>query len=308
MISHTLLLLTLAFPAQASYTWDYFADKFATDLAPIIVLFGEQVTKQFLSESTTILDNIIFAVAPLGVITAIVSVIRVHGDASLKAFIGRAQEAHGVAEAELCSSTSRDVCELWSNGGISRVFGRPKIIEFVFSGESDFYPKFASGGRSKHAKYPACGIRKAASFFNCGPEDTDPASWEEVGVDGSIQKQASEDQQRFAPYPNLSLNIGIRPFPRLLRAHWLAAGVGIMLQSSFFIFAAWATYYAKHLWEDGRPPEQWTFPVAATGTGFLVVGMFTCALLIERSTLERRYKKNGKNVSWPSLVPSRPEI
>ncbi|CAG8980881.1 hypothetical protein HYALB_00013186 [Hymenoscyphus albidus] len=111
--------------------WEDFMNNFATDLAPIIVLFGEQVSKQFLSESTSIWDNIIFGMAPLGVITAIVSAIRVYGNASLKAFIGRAQEAHGQAEAKLCSSTSDDVCELWSNGGFCRVFGRPKILEFV---------------------------------------------------------------------------------------------------------------------------------------------------------------------------------
>ncbi|TGJ71906.1 hypothetical protein EYR41_003832 [Orbilia oligospora] len=45
---------------------DDFADNFATDLAPLIALFGEQVTRQFLSESLSIWDNIIFAMAPLG--------------------------------------------------------------------------------------------------------------------------------------------------------------------------------------------------------------------------------------------------
>ncbi|KAF2192437.1 hypothetical protein K469DRAFT_554721 [Zopfia rhizophila CBS 207.26] len=113
--------------------WNEFTNNFATDIALIITLFGEQVTKQFLSESTSFLDNIIFGVAPLGILTVVVSVIRVYGNALLKSFIGRAQEAHGVAEAELCSSTSEDVCELWSNGGICRVFGRLKILEFFYT-------------------------------------------------------------------------------------------------------------------------------------------------------------------------------
>lgn len=110
--------LQLPTPAAALTSaegWSDFADNFATDLAPqppLITLFGEQVTKQFLSKSTGFLDNISFGLAPLGIITAVVSAIRLYGKASLKSFIGRAQEAHGVAEAELCSSTSHDVCEL----------------------------------------------------------------------------------------------------------------------------------------------------------------------------------------------------
>jgi len=31
-----------------------------------------------------------------------------------------------------CSSTSRDVCKLYNNGGIARVFGQPKLLELVF--------------------------------------------------------------------------------------------------------------------------------------------------------------------------------
>ncbi|KAK1766094.1 hypothetical protein QBC33DRAFT_541800 [Phialemonium atrogriseum] len=133
---HSSLSLAAFAAAESTAQWNEFADNFATDLSPIVALFGEQVTKQFLSESTGFLDNIIFGVAPLGILTAVVSAIRVYGNASLKSFIGRAQEAHGVAEAELCSSTSQDVCELWSNGGICRVFGPLAWAQFVRSGYS----------------------------------------------------------------------------------------------------------------------------------------------------------------------------
>ena len=283
MIAHVAVLLTLALPVCGAYGWDNFADNFATDIAPVVVLFGEQVTKQFLSESTSFLDNIIFAVAPLGVLTAVVSVIRVWGNASLKAFIGRAQEAHGIAEAELCSSTSRDVCELWSNGGISRVFGRPKILEFIHSGANDFYPVFPSEGHAKIIKHPSCGIEEPKSFFG-----SEKSPWKEIGQDDS---SGPDDEPRFAPHPNLSLNIGIRPFPRWLRVHWFIAVFGILLQSSFFGYAAWACYSQKKLRQNGKPPQRWAFPLAAAGTGSLIGGMALCAMLIERSTRERRFKK-----------------
>ena len=77
--------------------WDDFSNNLATDLALFLSLFGEQVTKQYLSESIYNVDYIIFALAPLGILTAIVSVIRVCGSPMLRALIGRAQEGGGVA-------------------------------------------------------------------------------------------------------------------------------------------------------------------------------------------------------------------
>jgi ankyrin repeat protein len=110
---------------------DDFSNNLATDIGPLISLFGQEVTTQYLSESTTFLDYIIFALAPIGIMTAMVSAIRVCGGSALKAFIGRAQEGEGDIEAELCSSTGRDVCELFNRGGITRVLGRPQILEVV---------------------------------------------------------------------------------------------------------------------------------------------------------------------------------
>ncbi|KAF2177787.1 hypothetical protein K469DRAFT_541826, partial [Zopfia rhizophila CBS 207.26] len=58
----------------------------------LLALFGEQFARQFISESLTWLDHIIFAMAPLGILTAIVGAIRVSGPSSARAFIGRARE------------------------------------------------------------------------------------------------------------------------------------------------------------------------------------------------------------------------
>lgn len=148
--------------------WNSWTNDFATDLAPILALFGEQVTKQFLSETTSLLDCLIFALAPLGIVTAVVSAIRVSGSTPLKAFIGRAQEPHGAAEAELCSSTSEDVCELWSNGGICRVFGRPKILEFFYiKKDNEFYPTFeASSSRGLRITQPSCRIHDPKALLD----------------------------------------------------------------------------------------------------------------------------------------------
>lgn len=89
------------------------------------------MTTQFISQSTGWADNIILAMAPLGVITIIVSAIRVSGPPWLKAMIGRARESRAVVEAELMSSTSNEVCELWKGQEIVRVMGQGVIRELL---------------------------------------------------------------------------------------------------------------------------------------------------------------------------------
>ncbi|RYP48107.1 hypothetical protein DL768_005960 [Monosporascus sp. mg162] len=299
--------IAVATPAE----WNQFANNFATDLAPIIALFGEQVTKQFLSESTSFLDNIIFGVAPLGIITAVVSVIRVYGNASLKSFIGRAQEAHGVAEAELCSSTSHDVCELWSNGGICRVFGRPKILEFLYTGKGkgEFYPKFSWKASGVEASLPPCGLYlpktlmlpKTSKPGDDGVEGGDNAScWTEIdATDSKDDREPEKQSERFAPHPNLPLNIGIQEVRAEIFV--VAAIFGVSLQLSFFVYATWATFYAHALYDNGDSPQLWSFCLATSGTALLVVGMILCAMLIERKTCERRFTKKGPGDS-PTIM------
>ena len=66
------------------------------------------------------LDHIIFAMAPLGIVTAIVAAIRVGGPPWLRAVVGRARENRATVEVEMMSSTSHEVCELWNGQGIVR--------------------------------------------------------------------------------------------------------------------------------------------------------------------------------------------
>jgi hypothetical protein len=78
------------------------------------------------------LDHIIFAMAPLGIITAIVAAIRVGGPSWLRAVIGRARENRASTEMELMSSTSHEVCELWNGEGIVRTMGKPEVRQIVY--------------------------------------------------------------------------------------------------------------------------------------------------------------------------------
>ncbi|KAF1729542.1 Serine/threonine-protein phosphatase 6 regulatory ankyrin repeat subunit B [Beauveria bassiana] len=108
-----------------------FVNNLFTDLAPLLALFGERVTQQFMSQSTGWADHILLSMAPLGIVTAIVAAIRVGGPPWLKAIIGRARENFAVVESELLSSTSNEVCEVWNGREIVRIMGKPPIAEFI---------------------------------------------------------------------------------------------------------------------------------------------------------------------------------
>jgi len=116
----------------ASDVGSEFSNAIISDLGPLIALFGEQVTKQFMSQSMSWWDHILFGMAPLGIITAIVGAIRVGGPTWMKAIIGRARESRGLAEVELMSSTSHDVCELWDGSHIVRVMGDSPVVQLLY--------------------------------------------------------------------------------------------------------------------------------------------------------------------------------
>ena len=68
---------------------DAFFNSAFFDLAPLLTLFGDVITKQFLSTSTGMADTILLGIAPIGIMTVIVSSIRVGGNNFLKSLIGR---------------------------------------------------------------------------------------------------------------------------------------------------------------------------------------------------------------------------
>ncbi|KAK4126610.1 hypothetical protein N657DRAFT_632636 [Parathielavia appendiculata] len=115
-----------------------FSNNLASGLGPLLAL-----------ECTTTEDYIIVATAPIGIITALVSAIRICGGAYLRAFVGRAQEGAAATEAEQCTSKGRDVCELFTRGGITRSLGKPSILELVHLQPAPYLKRHGDGRWSK---------------------------------------------------------------------------------------------------------------------------------------------------------------
>ncbi|XEV01183.1 hypothetical protein FSHL1_006470 [Fusarium sambucinum] len=128
---YPLVLLLLLPTSSRADSGDDFSNNLFSDLAPLLALFGERVTMQFLSQSMGWADCIILAVAPIGIITTIVSAIRVSGPPWLKAVIGRSRENLSAAEMELMSSTSQETCELYNGLDVVRCQGLAPVKEFI---------------------------------------------------------------------------------------------------------------------------------------------------------------------------------
>ncbi|KAG0643607.1 hypothetical protein HOY80DRAFT_343704 [Tuber brumale] len=290
-----------------------FSNNLFSDLAPVLALFGEQVSKQFLSQSLTWLEDVIFAMAPLGIITAIVSAVRVGGPGWLKAVVGRARESRAVAEVELMSSTSHEVCELWNGEAIVRVMGSPKVAELLC------FPDGVGGqGGLRFFTFDAAvkkGIlRKDHSTLAQLTTRTSLPAWILLPFEilfGRILLPSlilfdrillpfkilfllfalltadAEDAilpRRTTPIsaPNLSLNIcGVRELGEL----WLFAILGIVLQFGCLIFIGVTHYHPEINWKADENPE-YAYPLMASGTLVLVIGMMACSYVVQYSSEE----------------------
>lgn len=254
---------------------DNILSNLGSDLAPLLALFGEQATIQYLSESLTWVDNFIFALGPIGIITAIASAIRVAGSPGLRSLIGRAKEGRGTVEAELMSSTSSDVCELWNGEGVVRVLGSPTVLlQLVYVPSKDRL----SQDKPEHEIYTFSdavggGIyreKQKAKKSGCFGRHHDVEAKPLLGLPDNP--------------PNLAPNVETRSLPQ----PWLLAlgVIGVFLQIGVLVFAALVQYRPMTLAETEDPVPEYAFYILLGGTLLLSVGMFLCARIIERSTSE----------------------
>jgi hypothetical protein len=262
---------------------DEFSNNFATDLAPLLALFGENVAKQFMAGSMGWTDNIIFAMAPLGIITAIVSAIRVSGRPKwLKSVIGRAREGRGNVEIELMSSTSADVCELWDGQSIVRVLGSSSVIELILGD-----PNSAPFGAPDPPK-ECYGIFSLVEAKQSRIITETQNSWSDAFPE--LEKSP----------PNMALNIFSKR-----RDSWELYAVAVFgtgVQVIVVALAGLGTYISP--WnliftKDGKPVDSYAFPLMVIGTSLLVSGMIMCSHIIEASSTEVEYNlRYNVKLAW----------
>ena len=282
-----------------------FSNNLASDLGPLLALFGESMTRQYLSESTSFLDYFIFAMAPIGILTTIVSTIRVCGSPSLRAFIGRSQEGDGVVEAELCTSTSHDVCELFNKGGITRVLGRPHILELIFippqSASEKTSPTRDSTPDKTSKTNDAVPLYLCRDYFGGAIGNAQPSGsgWSKARHNWPFASDLGGPE--IAPRPNLSLNVGIKR--RSTCVFSAIAIIGLVLQAGVVAQAGisvwilgWNPNNAKTL-----AARNYALVMFITGTVLMCGGMWSCAALIGETTKEQRFTRKREDASKSHL-------
>ncbi|KAI1395061.1 hypothetical protein F4819DRAFT_501328 [Hypoxylon fuscum] len=296
--AHALCLSIILHIAQAA-DLDDFSNNLATDLGPLLGLFGDNMAKQFLSESTTRWDYLIFALCPIGIITAIVSAIRVRGSTWLKAFIGRGHEGHASVEAELCTSTGRDVSELFNHGAITRVLGKAKLLELIQTPVED--DDIQMSWVLNNDQIP----RHMGIFFSLNlPMPTSENTSEKTR--SSTCRQRSDN---VIYSPNISLNVGRKETKSA--AFYGVAICGVILQAGLIGMAVCFTWIwtgfddestatrlatQAEIREAIKWKEVWFY---AFGTVTLCCGLYWCAALIGGSTLEEIYVRETGGKSPP---------
>ena len=261
--------------AEENISNDDFSNDLFTDLAPLLNLFGEEVSKQFMSQSLGWADDIIFAMCPLGIITSIVSAVRAAGSPSLKAFIGRAREPRGSVEVEIFSSTSHDVCEIYGEEGIERVQSSSAVEQLLYfdPDPSDIQEESADTLPDIFDMDTAVQRR----ILKADPKSASP----EVGIQPEVHK-----------HPNILLNFNSSSSSTGRDTElWMVAVLSVVLQLAVLVFGALATYVWKWT-KRGISVGSFAFPITAAGTLSVCVGLTLCSRIVEASTTETYWKIN----------------
>lgn len=248
-----------------------------------------------MSQSMGVSDHIIFATAPLGIITAIVGAIRVGGSRSLKAIIGRARESRSAVEIELMSSTSVDVCEMWDGKGVVKALGAAPIIELIYLIPKESQYRIVDTESQKIFTDGDFGIydfdsAKVAVLELQSPNHLHPQSFNDMELQSPYNP---DDSSSTAPLmsesraaPNMSLNFGGDAVHDV--EVYAVAALGVILQLGVIVYTVlslclspWNSKFQK----VGYEPTIYA-PLMIGGTVVLAIGMYLCSHIVERSTVE----------------------
>ncbi|KAK5994115.1 Ankyrin-3-like protein [Cladobotryum mycophilum] len=311
---------------MCSCTWrrgDLYNNIFS-DLGPLLSLFGDQVTMQFLSQALGLADCIVIAMAPLGILTILVSAIRVGGQPWLKAVIGRASENLSTAEKDLLSSTSDETCELWTGKNVVRCQGSADICEFILLWPegltTDSCPavqikELDADGAIKQqilvekelsrwnrlqrtVKDSITGFARTLRFENEKQPDHSKAERGLYSRRSSVATMTTKGIiYEKTPSPNMFLN---RHDSVNRNEIYFVAVLSILLQLGVLVFYVFMTYHPhfKLRFQKGNKPAL-EYPVFLTviGTVMLSTGLLVCAHVIQRKSEEHCYiTPDGQNV------------
>ncbi|KAH6869126.1 hypothetical protein B0T10DRAFT_595834 [Thelonectria olida] len=259
---------------------------------------------QFMSQAMGWADCIALAMAPLGIITILVSAIRVGGEQWLRAVIGRTRENTAAAEMELMSSTSeephptRDIqCNQQETPRDEAVESRERdftrgtsnTTQGIWSAtkrrfqtprnDSDLEGRLTNSSSHKIRTMQETQLVQETQNMPSthGTQETQTVQGTPLVQDTQETQDTQEDQDT-QPETTRGCITVIREITSN------APNITLNLQDSHDRTAI--RFVAILGVKDGQPAAPYGFPLAAGGTLLLVFGMFLCALVVENSTEE----------------------
>jgi hypothetical protein len=165
------------------------------------------------------------------------------------------------------------VVELWDGEGVVRVLGRADIVELI---------------------YDAPAVDEGPSIYDF------EGAVSEGFLSPSSPARVRDDRLDTVSAPNISLNVGGQRTSGL--ELWAIAVFGIMLQLGVVAFAGvgvflpgWESSFKK----NSKAVVSYAFPLMASGTVTLAVGMLLCAYIIDASTEEKVWKLDDRvRLAW----------
>ena len=123
-----------------------------------------------------------------------------------------------------------------------------------------------------------------------------PATWNLILPTRTIDNYteiAADDVLNDHSVPNISLNVSSQKTSD--GELWAIAIIGIFIQLGVIAFAGFGALHGDRFRKDGKRVVPYAFPLMAGGTVALVLGMFLCAHIIDKNTVETRWVPESKS-------------
>ncbi|KAL8820232.1 MAG: hypothetical protein Q9191_007559, partial [Dirinaria sp. TL-2023a] len=197
----------------------------------------------------------------------------------------RARESRASAEAELLSSTSDNVCELWSGQEVVRALGEPRMKDFIIrtnihgNKHVNDLPQSLDKGHYEKIKDNSRSRQKLQANHAQPAEDNEKEYYADEAT------EAAELLENKAP--NITLNVKGSVASRAeIRVFAIFSTI---LQSLVLVVSALSVYHWR--WKNGSnlvpQDRRYGYPCFLVGTTAVVAGLVLCSHVIEGTTTEQ---------------------
>lgn len=186
----------------------------------------------------------------------------------------RARDSPDDEEKEILSSTSSNVREIWDGNRVVRQTGESKTVPLIYN--------------SKLKSLAAmCDDPRFAMTLSNSLEKSGMLSYVLTSVVPGMMLQFPQQEKQRLPH-DISLNLTLNTSTGIPRKRTvsLLVIIGLLIQAAVVVVNAFAVYRWQWV-KSGKPIERYAYPIWATGTGAITIGVWLCGWVVESSSEKR---------------------